>query len=53
MKWTCDNCNSTNVQVKMWVTVNEDNWCNEYISDGEQEDNWCNDCETHCKLNYK
>jgi hypothetical protein len=52
MKWKCSNCNSENVQVKMWVMVNESNEPNESVSDSDLEDNWCNDCETHSNLKY-
>ena len=47
--WLCDNCNSDNLQAKMWVNINN----NKIIDGVESKEYWCEDCQGHWSINEK
>ena len=56
--WYCSDCGSTDVQEKIWITVNSgkiiDNklWY-EYNNNIDDEYFFCNECREECKLTTK
>jgi hypothetical protein len=49
MAYRCKECNSTEVESKMWVHQNTFK-ISDMVSDGEPEDNFCINCEQHVEL---
>ena len=49
MAYRCKECNSTEVESKMWVHQNTFK-ISDMVSDGETEDNWCIDCKKMVEL---
>lgn len=46
----CDECGSTNVDIKMWVNPNTGANSGACSDLNEEDDNWCNNCENHVRL---
>lgn len=46
----CEECGSTDVEMKMWVNPNTEEIGGDCSSRKEEEDCWCKECEDHVKL---
>ena len=46
----CEECGSTDVEMKMWVNPNTEEIAGDCSSPKEEEDCWCKMCEEHVKL---
>ncbi|KAA6302827.1 MAG: hypothetical protein EZS26_000997 [Candidatus Ordinivivax streblomastigis] len=48
--YRCASCGSTNVQLKAWVSANNNEYIESIGSDGDEGDNWCEGCGDHTEL---
>ena len=51
-KWRCNECDSTNVESKVWTSLNNKTADHREGSE-EPGDNWCGDCGTHGRVTFK
>ncbi|MDR1716496.1 MAG: hypothetical protein LBS20_11695 [Prevotella sp.] len=47
--WYCDECGSTDVEMKQWTLPNQGDKLGSNDSP-DRNDCWCNDCQDNCKL---
>jgi hypothetical protein len=48
MKWICNKCKGSNIEVKAWIDANDQTVLDEC---GDEEYNtWCRDCEAHTEF---
>lgn len=53
LKYRCDNCNSSKVQAKAWVTLNTFEVDFSLSESGDEEDYWCDKCQAHTTVSIK
>jgi len=52
VKFKCDECNSEDVEIKMWVNPNTEELGGETSTD-VLEDGWCKNCQEHALIRTK
>ena len=49
MKWVCNECNGSDIQIQAWVDPNTHEYFGDAGPDGEC---WCVDCDDTTKITY-